>query len=156
MNAYIRESDTEEQLSYWFGVVSVLILLAVNLPLLWIVKRTWNLSMINKLIGLDCLVALLNILFILKAANIISSPCWMRRNTNLSQMTKKFIICFSKLKKVSLYTMTGSSTNPNFGFESISLFFSIRPHFRPFLNFFVSLWGYFFSPFGLLFGLVSG
>ena len=70
--------ETEEILVFWVGLAAALILLMVNIPLLWIVKKTWKSSLINQLIGFDCVVALLHIPCILISAHIIDTPCWFR------------------------------------------------------------------------------
>ena len=74
--------DAEKTVTFWVGLAAALIVLIINIPLLWIVKKTWNSSLINQLIGFDCLVALLHIPLILKAVNIIDLPCWFRKDAN--------------------------------------------------------------------------
>jgi hypothetical protein len=74
--------ETEQTVIFWVGLAAALIVLIINIPLLWIVKKTWNSSLINQLIGFDCLVALLHIPIILKAANIVDLPCWFRKDAD--------------------------------------------------------------------------
>ena len=74
--------ETEQTVIFWVGLAAALIVLIINIPLLWIVTKTWNSSLINQLIGFDCLVALLHIPIILKAANILDQPCWFRKDAN--------------------------------------------------------------------------
>ena len=74
----IWSPENEEQLIFLVGLTAAIVLLIINIPLLWIIKKTWNASLINKLIGLDCLIALLHIPFVLNAANIIEPPCSFR------------------------------------------------------------------------------
>ena len=76
--------ENEKSVIYWVGLAAAVILLFVNLPLVWIVKRTWNSSLINQFIGLDCLVALLHIPFILKVGDVIDTPCWFRKDAHVN------------------------------------------------------------------------
>ena len=76
--------ENENSVIYWVGLAAAVILLFVNLPLVWIVKRTWNSSLINQFIGLDCLVALLHIPFILQAGDVIDTPCWFRKDAHVN------------------------------------------------------------------------
>ena len=62
-----------------FSVVCALVVFLVNIPLIWIVRKTWNdSSLINKLIGLDSIVALLHIPFVLHGGGAIdiNISCW--------------------------------------------------------------------------------
>ena len=65
-------------LAYWLGLVLAVLVALVNLPLLWTFKSAREKSLINQMIRLDCLVALLHIPFILKAADVIDYPCWIK------------------------------------------------------------------------------
>ena len=59
------------------GLLSSVLILMVNLPLLWVVVYKAKHTLINKLIGLDCLVALLNIPLAINAGWEIF-PCGIR------------------------------------------------------------------------------
>ena len=60
------------------GLLSSLLIFVVNIPLLWFVKNKAKPTLINKLIILDCLVALLHIPLALEAGRMKLSPCWIR------------------------------------------------------------------------------
>ena len=63
---------------WWVALVSALSLFIINIPLLWIVKKTWDSSLINKLIGLDSFVALLHVPFIIQSGGVLDLRivCW--------------------------------------------------------------------------------
>ena len=60
------------------GLSASFLILAVNIPLLWFVKNKAKPTLINKLIGLDCIIALLHIPQVLETGRITGSPCWIR------------------------------------------------------------------------------
>ena len=60
------------------GLSASFLILAVNIPLLWFVKNKAKHTLINKLIGLDCMIALLHIPIVLETGRITGSPCWIR------------------------------------------------------------------------------
>ena len=43
---------------YWFGVLTVGVILSVNIPVLWLLKKISSSTLINQLIGLDCIIGL--------------------------------------------------------------------------------------------------
>ena len=60
------------------GLFASFLIFVVNIPLLWFVKHKAKPTLINKLIGLDCLIALLHIPLALEAGKMRLSPCWIR------------------------------------------------------------------------------
>ena len=47
-----------EELLYWFGVLTVGVIVSVNIPILWLVRKISSPTLINKLIGVDCIIGL--------------------------------------------------------------------------------------------------
>ena len=47
-----------EELLYWFGVLTVGVILSVNIPVLWVVRKISTPTLINKLIEVDCIIGL--------------------------------------------------------------------------------------------------
>ena len=45
-----------EDFLYWFGVFTVGVILSVNIPFLWVLRKISSPTLINKLIGLDCII----------------------------------------------------------------------------------------------------
>ena len=69
--------ESENSLLFWTGLPTAIIITSVNIPLLWIVKEKTKTTLVNLLIGVDCLFALLNIPMVLTTARIIvDAPCW--------------------------------------------------------------------------------
>ena len=65
----------EDSWLYYFGVVSGLIIVLVNWPIIWIIWKERILTWINCLIGLDCFLCLGMIPIILSITNVIDLPC---------------------------------------------------------------------------------
>ena len=72
--------ESEHALLFWVGLPATCILVLVNIPLLWIVWNKQKTSLINQLIGVDCLVSLLHIPMLIHTARIIVLPCWIRKD----------------------------------------------------------------------------
>ena len=70
---YIRE--TEYSLTYWFGIGSGIFILLSNVPILWMIWKEQNLTWINLVIGVDCLLGLCMIPIILSTAGVYPLPC---------------------------------------------------------------------------------
>ena len=71
---------------YWAGVALALLVAAVNIPLLCTIWNAREKSLINHLIGLDCLVALLHIPFIISQADLVDFPCWFIWSVTLKSL----------------------------------------------------------------------
>ena len=78
MSLWSPETEKENSLLFMVGLPAALILVCVNIPMLWIVKKEAKTTLVNQLIGMDCLFALLNIPLVLQSARIIVAPCWFR------------------------------------------------------------------------------
>ena len=76
---YIVSPESENSTLFWVGLFAGFLILVVNIPLLWIVNKAKT-TLINQLIGLDCLVALLHIPLALNAGRVTRLPCWMRQD----------------------------------------------------------------------------
>ena len=72
---------------YWAGAVLALFVAFVNIPLLCTIWNARENSLINYLIGLDCLVALLHIPFILSQADLVDFPCWFNWSVSLQSFS---------------------------------------------------------------------
>ena len=73
--------ESENRMLYWVGLPAALLVTGVNFHLLWIVwvkAKTKALTLVDQLIGIDCLIALMNIPLVLQSARIIEAPCWFR------------------------------------------------------------------------------
>ena len=73
--------ESENSFLFWVGLPAAIILIFVNIPLLVIVWKKSKSTLIDQLIGLDCLVALLQVPMVLQAARILIQPCWFRKDT---------------------------------------------------------------------------
>ena len=72
------DDQSEEEDNLYFKVLGLsasVVILVVNLPLLWIVLNKAKPTLINKLIGLDCLIGLLNIPNAINAGGWHIFPC---------------------------------------------------------------------------------
>jgi hypothetical protein len=74
---YTESPNTmSEELLYWFGVLTVGVILSVNIPVLWVVRKISSPTLINKLIGVDCIIGLAyipGILVVIGVSHDISS-----------------------------------------------------------------------------------
>lgn len=66
-----------------FGLITATSIAAVNLPVIWVVKKESKLTLINQLVGLDCLLCLSHIPIVLYTTNVFglfasSSLCSLR------------------------------------------------------------------------------
>ena len=67
--------ETEYSLTYWFGIGSGIFILLSNVPILWMIWKEQNLTWINQVIGVDCLLCLCMIPIILDTAGVYPLPC---------------------------------------------------------------------------------
>ena len=70
---YINEF--EDSFLYWFGIGSGIIILFSNIPILWMIWKEKNLTWINLVIGVDCLLCMCMIPIILSTADVYRLPC---------------------------------------------------------------------------------
>ena len=61
--------DISDYLLSWFGIFSTVVIRIANLPVLWMIKKQNNLTMINQMVTVDCLISLLSIPILIISAN---------------------------------------------------------------------------------------
>ena len=67
--------ESENELLFYVSVPCAFVVLAVNVPLIVSIGKRSKKTLIDQLIGFDCLFAILNVPLILQAARVID-PCW--------------------------------------------------------------------------------
>ena len=68
-------SDIGYSLIYWFGIGSGIIIFFSNVPIIWMIWKERNLTWINQVIGVDCLLCVCMIPIILSTADVYRLPC---------------------------------------------------------------------------------
>ena len=84
---------------FWFGLFAALAILLVNLTVLWVLKTEANSTLINQLIGLDCVVGLFNIPIVLslsEVTDVLSALCAVNRSYTF------FITIFNRLLPIGI------------------------------------------------------
>ena len=80
-NMMLFSPQSENRMLFWVGLPAALLVTCVNFHLLWIVwmkAKTKAHTLVDQLIGADCLISLMNIPLVLQAARIMEAPCWFR------------------------------------------------------------------------------
>ena len=72
--------ESENSFLFWVGLPAACILFIVNIPLLVTVWKKSKSTLIDQMIGVDCLVALLHVPLVLESARIVIQPCWSRKD----------------------------------------------------------------------------
>ena len=67
--------ENDSNLLYWFGVFTGSTIMMVNLPILGIIWKEVSLTLINQLIGLDCILCLGIIPIVLNHSGVFQLPC---------------------------------------------------------------------------------
>ena len=68
--------ESENELLFYGSVPCVCLVLAINVPLIVIIRKRTKKTLVDQLIGFDCFFALLTMPLILQAARVIDPPCW--------------------------------------------------------------------------------
>ena len=73
--------ESENRILFWVGLTAAILITGVNFHLLsivWKKNKMKALTLVDQLIGADCLIAIMNIPLLLDSARIIEPPCWFR------------------------------------------------------------------------------